>query len=471
MKSNLVKFKNFPGVDKLLNIPKIKLLIEEFNKEIVTYSIRNVLNLFKDQIKENEDVPSLQFIVEHVISHTRRITTKSLQNVFNATGIVIHTNLGRAPFSTAIINEASEILKGYNNLEFDLEKAKRGSRYTHVSELLKYLSGAEDVLVVNNNAAAIMLILRAFAKNKEVIVSRGELIEIGGSFRLPDILAASDCKMIEIGTTNKTKIQDYEKQINENTAVFLKAHKSNYKIDGFTHEVSLKELVSLGKKHNIPVVYDMGSGLFNNNLVEFFKDEPDVQSTLSAGVNLVCFSGDKLLGGPQAGIIAGDKELIEKLKNNPLTRALRVGKLTLAFLESTCLQYLSKPELFSKNYIYRILNKEPSSIKHTATKLQKEISKFHKQTRVVESKGQFGGGSLPGKEINSYAVWLEKENVSNKQKSEFAEKMYYGLLKQQQPVLGILKKGNIYFDMLAIQDEDIKKIAGIIKDVYKNIYE
>ncbi|MCD4665374.1 MAG: L-seryl-tRNA(Sec) selenium transferase [Bacteroidales bacterium] len=467
----MVKFKNFPGVDKLLNIPKIKLLIEEFNKEIVTYSIRNVLNLFKDQIKENEDVPSLQFIVEHVISHTRRITTKSLQNVFNATGIVIHTNLGRAPFSTAIINEASEILKGYNNLEFDLEKAKRGSRYTHVSELLKYLSGAEDVLVVNNNAAAIMLILRAFAKNKEVIVSRGELIEIGGSFRLPDILAASDCKMIEIGTTNKTKIQDYEKQINENTAVFLKAHKSNYKIDGFTHEVSLKELVSLGKKHNIPVVYDMGSGLFNNNLVEFFKDEPDVQSTLSAGVNLVCFSGDKLLGGPQAGIIAGDKELIEKLKNNPLTRALRVGKLTLAFLESTCLQYLSKPELFSKNYIYRILNKEPSSIKHTATKLQKEISKFHKQTRVVESKGQFGGGSLPGKEINSYAVWLEKENVSNKQKSEFAEKMYYGLLKQQQPVLGILKKGNIYFDMLAIQDEDIKKIAGIIKDVYKNIYE
>ena len=471
MKSNLVKFKNFPGVDKLLNIPEIKLLIKEFNKEIVTYSIRNVLNLIKDQIKENEDVPSLQFIVEHVISYTRRITTKSLQNVFNATGILIHTNLGRAPFGTEVINEASEILKGYNNLEFDLERGKRGSRYTHVSELLKYLSGAEDVLVVNNNAAAIMLILRAFAKNKEVIVSRGELIEIGGSFRLPDILAASDCKMIEVGTTNKTKIQDYEKQINENTAVFLKAHKSNYRIDGFTHEASLKELVSLGKKHNIPVVYDMGSGLFNNGLVEFFKDEPDVQSTLTAGVNLVCFSGDKLLGGPQAGIIAGDKELIEKLRNNPLTRALRVGKLTLAFLESTCLQYLSKPELFSKNYIYRILNKEPSSIKHTATKLQKEISKFHNQTKVVESKGQFGGGSLPGKEINSYAVWLEKENVSNKQKSEFAEKMYYGLLKQQQPVLGILKKGNIYFDMLAIQDEDIKKIAGIIKDVYKNIYK
>ena len=313
-----------------------------------------------------------------------------------------------------------------------------------------------------------MLILRAFARNREVVVSRGELIEIGGSFRIPEIMAASDCKMIEVGTTNKTKFEDYIKAINDNTAMLFKAHKSNYVIKGFTEDVSVEDLMGIGKKHNIPVLYDLGSGLLRakNNIL--FKDEPDVRQTLQNGCDLVCFSGDKLLGGPQAGIIAGKKVFIDKLKKEPMLRALRVCKLTLALLETACLYYLNDDKLNKHNLIYKIINRKPAEIKKTASALQKELNKNGISAQVIESIGQCGGGTLPDGEIRSYSVMLVNEK-SNKIRSDFAEKMYHGLLMHPKPVMAVLKKGNIYFDLLTIFNEDIPELAKTISEVYQNI--
>ena len=463
--------KNLPGVDKILIQSDIKILINKYNEPLVKYAIRNTLGYFRQIAIKEETVPSLQEIIKQISLDIQKLTTKSLRNVINATGVVVHTNLGRAPFSDYIIEEASEILRGYNNLEFDLEKGKRGSRNTHITQLLVYLTGAEDVLVVNNNAAALMLILKTFASGKEVIVSRGELIEIGGSFRLPDIMAASGCKMVEVGTTNKTKIQDYETVVNSETALLLKAHTSNYIIQGFTHEAKLNELVSLGKKKRIPVVYDMGSGLLRQTSVKAFKGEPDVRKTLSTGIDLVSFSGDKLIGGPQAGIIAGKKEFISVLKKEPMVRALRVGKTTLAFMEAALSYYLDDKTLVKKNHLFRMMNRKPYEIKVTAELLKKELVKYEINSTVVEGKGQCGGGALPGKDIDSFAVRIDKDFKSNKKKSEFAEKLYFGLLHYKTPVVGILRKGDIYFDLLTIHEKQIGLLAKIIGDVYSNLKE
>jgi len=464
------KLRNFPGVDKILNHSEIKVLIAEYNIELVSGSVKNVISQLKLKVlKEGSDVPGTDDIIEHVKKEISKIGKKSLVNVMNATGVIIHTNLGRAPFSKEIFIETTDILTGYNNLEFNLETGKRGSRYTHVTDLLKFLSGAEDVLVVNNNAAALMLILRTFAKNKEVIVSRGELIEIGGSFRLPEILAASDCKMVEVGTTNKTRTRDYENAINENTAILLKAHQSNYSIEGFTEEASLSNLIALGKEYNLPVIYDMGSGLLMKKTIPVFADEPVVKDTMKSGVDLVCFSGDKLLGGPQAGIITGKAEMIKKIKNEPMLRALRVDKIGLAFLEATCLSYLDENILKKKNRVFEMLHKTRNELKMNADLLCNKLKKFKIDAEVVENTARCGGGSMPGKEINSYAVWLKKTGVSTKERSVFAEKIYFGLLHSETPVLSILRKGNIYFDILTIPDDDIEKLAKIIFNVHEEV--
>jgi len=335
--------------------------------------------------------------------------------------------------------------------------------------LLKYLTGAEDILVVNNNAAAIMLVLRAFARNREVVVSRGELIEIGGSFRMPDIMKASDCQMIEVGTTNKTSIADYENAITQKTALLLKVHQSNYIIKGFTHEAALHELVSLGKKRAVPVIYDMGSGLLRKPSLEILQDEPDVRTTLSTGIDLLTFSGDKLLGGPQAGIIAGKREMIEKLKKEPMTRALRVGKETLSLLEALCVKYLDEKVFFRYSPVYRMLTTPPERLKEKAGKLQELLLEQGVKAEVVDSFGQPGGGALPGKTIDSFAVWIKYDKGSRKQKTELAEKLYFTLLKSERPVLGVLRKGKLIFDVLTVDDEQIVEVAETIAKVYHEI--
>jgi len=453
----------------LLNWPEIKLLMTDFNPEIVKHFIRQTINHFREKFKVDAEIPEKEEILKQLHLSLKKLTSKSLKPVINATGIVVHTNLGRAPYGEKHLADTFKVLKGYSNLEFDLENADRGSRYTHVTELLRFLTGAEDVLVVNNNAAAVMLILRAFCKNREVIVSRGELIEIGGSFRMPDIMKASDCKMVEVGTTNKTKIKDYENAITKKTAMLLKAHQSNYIIKGFTHEASLDELVNLGKTAGIPVFYDMGSGLLTKANIEILKDEPDVKSTLAHGVDLVSFSGDKLLGGPQSGIIAGKKELIKKLKNEPMTRALRVGKTTLALLETVCLSYLDQKKLDEENPVFKMMGASPESLKIKAETLAHLLVASNLHCKIVISSGQTGGGALPDKTIHSFAVQVEFPDLSRKDKTAFAENIFKKLLLIETPLLGILRKGTLLFDVLTIPDEQIKEAAQIIVGIYREV--
>ncbi len=461
-------FKHLPSVDKLLSLQEVSFLVSTYGKEIILFSIRHTLNQFRIQINNGASPPSEKEIIEQIQFFFGIFCHRNLKHVYNAGGIIIHTNLGRAPFGHHLINDSLEVLKSYNNLEFNLKTGKRGSRNDHLNELLKYLTGAEDILVVNNNAAAVMLILRAFAKKKEVIVSRGELIEIGGSFRIPEIMKASECKMIEVGTTNKTKKSDFENAISPKTAILFKAHKSNYVIKGFTQDIELEELTELGKQHNIIVLYDIGSGLLKKFNHKLFINEPNVKESIEKGVDLVCFSGDKLLGGPQAGIIAGKKAYIDKLKKEPMLRALRVCKTTLALLETTCMYYLNEKDLLEKNLIFKIFNKKEHELKNTAELLKNILLEKGISVEIAPSKGQFGGGTLPDGEIESFTVMIKHE-TNNKERSSYAEKMYLGLLSHKKPVLAILKKGNIYFDVLTLFDDEIPELAQIICAVNQQI--
>lgn len=458
------QLRNLPSIDKLLNLSEIQQFVELYGRELVSFSLRKSIEYFRQQLLQGEDLPSEEFILHYCSRQIKKIGSSSLKPVYNATGIVIHTNLGRAPFGEGLIKDSIEVLQGYNNLEFDLQKGARGQRNDHASDILRFLTGAEDVVVVNNNAAAVMLILRTFAKGKEAIVSRGELIEIGGSYRVPEIMAASDCHMIEVGATNKTKVSDYEKAISENTALLFKTHTSNYVIKGFTQEVELKEMVELGQKHHIPVAYDIGSGLLRKVNEEALKNEPDVKQALSTGIDLICFSGDKLLGGPQAGIIAGKKEYIAELKKAPMMRALRVGKATLALLEKACSYYLNDEKLFKHNILFRTLNRKQPEIFKSAELLQSLLKEKGIGSEIVSSKGQYGGGTMPDLELDSYALVLEL----GKSKS-IGRKFYHQLLIQEPALLSNLKSGQIQIDMLCLQETDITQISELIFSAYQNL--
>lgn len=463
------ELKHIPGVDKLLVLSEVRALIEKYGRDVVTYSIRMVLNDFRLRIKNGQNAPSSGIILADVEKEIVKITEGSLKPVINCTGVIIHTNLGRAPFGKDTVNAVSDLLCGYSNIEFSLEEGIRSDRNVHVSKILKFLTGAEDVLVVNNNAAAVILILNCLAKGMEVIISRGELIEIGGSFRMPEIMAASGCKMVEVGSTNKTRSSDFENAINDNTALLFKAHKSNYSIKGFTEDVELKKLVNLGKKHRIPVIYDMGSGLLKKINNTALAGEPDVKQALATGVDLVSFSGDKLLGGPQAGIIAGKKEFIGKLKKDPMMRALRVCKLTLIFMENACRSYLNEKLLIGNNMIFKTLDKTVNELELNAVMLQKELKKFNIRSEIVQSHGHFGGGAMPDYTIRSFSVVIGGKFGSQRRNAAFAEKMYFGLLKLPKPVLGVLKKGEIHFDVLTVSDEDILYIAKAVNNINNTI--
>jgi L-seryl-tRNA(Ser) seleniumtransferase len=463
------ELRKIPGVDVLLKRHDIATVLESHPRDIVSHIINKVLSDTRALIQSGEPAPPEDELAGKVISTLAVFTQKSLRPVINATGVIVHTNLGRAPFGNKLLEDVNNILRSYNNLEFDLDQAQRGSRYTHVTQLMKFLTGAEDVLVVNNNAAAVMLVLRSFAKNREVIISRSELIEIGGAFRMPDIMAASDCKMMEVGTTNKTRLSDYASAINEETAIIFKAHKSNYTIEGFTNEPSLDELVELGRKTGKTVVYDMGSGLLRRANVKFLQDEPDVQTTIGKGIDLVTFSGDKLLGGPQAGIIAGKKHLIDQLKKEPMTRAVRVGKTVLAMLESVCLNYLDEHNLFENSPVFKMMNADINELAEKALSLSDQLKSQGVVAEIVSSFGQAGGGALPGKTVGSKAVQLVIPAKTRAEKATKSEQIYRLLLKQETPVLGVLRKGNLLFDVLTVPEPDLPLIAGNISKVYREV--
>lgn len=453
------ELKKIPGVDKLLNHPEIMKLKNKFGNDLITYSIRQILDEYRKNVLKAKPAKNLNQIIEDIKVIIQSITKKSLKPMVNATGIILHTNLGRAPLGKDVLKELEPIILGYSNLEFDLDKGKRGQRNKHISELIKFVTKAEDAVVVNNNAAAVLLCLKTFAENKEAIISRGELIEIGGSFRIPDIMKASGAKMVEVGTTNRTRISDYENAITGDTRIILKAHKSNYYIEGFTEEVELKELSKLARKYNLILMYDLGSGLIRKQKDLHFGNEPDVVSSLNYGTDLVTFSCDKILGGPQAGIIAGEKELISKLSKAPLMRALRVGKMTIAALSTVLRYYIKDEDVFTKIPVYRMLKKSKSELYYIAKKLQNELAKFHIQSEIVESIAHCGGGTLPRLKLDSYSVMLiNKDNTKN-----FAEKLFKQLLHLERPILGILREGNIHFDVLTINEEDIDYVSQEIQ--------
>ncbi len=447
-----------PSIEKLLNYTEISDLILEHGRKISVYSIRKVIKDCRSQmLSDNTPVPTIENIVKKVIYKVSNLCETSYKPVINATGIILHTNLGRAPLGSDILESTRYSLTGYSNLEFDLKTGKRTNRLFHLTEKLKYLTGAEDAIVVNNNAAAVVLILNTLAKDRETIISRGELVEIGGSFRIHEIMEASGSKMIEIGTTNKTKPGDYKKAITPNTAIILKVHKSNYTISGFTEEVNIKDLAKISKTKNIPLIYDQGSGLIEKPENFLAPSEPDVVTALKEGADLVTFSGDKLLGGPQSGIIVGKKELIAKLKNTPMLRALRADKFTITALSYVLDCYINHQKSSHSIPTLSLINSQPEDLKNKAEILSEKLSEHNIPNKIVENRGQCGGGTLPETYIPSYAV-----KIKNNRSNSFAKELYHSLLNCDNPIVGILKKGELLFDVIAINKNELARTAEII---------
>lgn len=341
----MINLKNIPSIDEILIQEEIQQLISRYKREFVLETARTIVAETRENLRTvSEEIDKnaiLVAIVAKIKVRSESANVGTLQRVINGTGVVLHTNLGRAPLAKRAVKHMLEIGSSYNNLEMDLDKGERGSRYYHIEDLLIKLTGAEAALVVNNNAAAVMLGLTTLAAGQEVIVSRGQLVEIGGAFRIPEVMKLSQAKLIEVGTTNKTYVSDYAQAVSEDTALLFSAHTSNYQIIGFTAEVSMREMVKLGEEKAIPVFMDLGSGILTSLDDSGLKGEPTVQECVQAGVDIITFSGDKMLGGPQAGIIVGKKEYIDRMKKNQLLRALRVDKLILSALEGTLLEYLS----------------------------------------------------------------------------------------------------------------------------------
>ncbi|MBS1113457.1 MAG: L-seryl-tRNA(Sec) selenium transferase, partial [Nitrospirae bacterium] len=386
------------------------------------------------------------------------LSSFSLKPLINATGVVIHTNLGRSTLSERVLENIRRVSESYSNLEYDIEKGKRGKRYTHIKRILREITGAEDALVVNNNAAAVLLCLNTFSKGKEVIVSRGELVEIGGSFRMPDVMESSNAILREVGTTNKTHLFDYEKAINENTSLILKIHKANFRIVGFTDEVSIEDLVSLGSKHHIPVMYDLGSGCLIDLKPYGIHDEPAVQEIVKTGVDLTTFSGDKLLGGPQGGVIVGKKEHIERIQKNPITRAVRIDKLTLAGFEATLMEYVDEERAIASIPTLRMLLQKPEEIRVRANtiarKLKKEIQNAH--VKVMADTSRAGGGSLPERDLPTFVTAVKPDSMSVNELEEI-------LRKGAPPVITRIKEDTLVLDARTIRDKDIATLVQRIK--------
>ncbi|MBQ1793792.1 MAG: L-seryl-tRNA(Sec) selenium transferase [Peptostreptococcaceae bacterium] len=413
-------FAQLPSVDEVLNNNKIIDILNEYPRNIVIECIREAIEEKRRciiELKEenfNEFKVSLDEIVTNIVNKCNLKYSLSLKKVINATGTVIHTNLGRSLLSESLKDELWQSASRYSNLEYDIDKGERGSRYTHLTETIKRLTGAEDVLVVNNNAAAVLLVLSTMAKGGEAIVSRGELVEVGGSFRIPSIMALSGADLVEVGSTNKTHMKDYEEAITENTKVLMKVHTSNYRILGFTQSVEVDELCEIGKKHNIPVIEDLGSGVFIDVSKYGLTYEPTVLDSIRKGADIVTFSGDKMLGGPQAGIIVGKKEYISQMKKNQLTRALRVDKLTICALEATLRMYLDEEKAIKEIPTLRMLTYTMEELEEKANALYSKLENLntYANIRIEDGLSQVGGGSMPLETINSKVIAITPNNMN-----------------------------------------------------------
>jgi L-seryl-tRNA(Ser) seleniumtransferase len=438
-------------VSTLLLSPAVRELLEHNPRRVVLDAIRRTLESARAAGgAERTDAQWGESIAGAVADANR----PSLRRVINATGVILHTNLGRAPLADVAVRAIEQVGRGFSNLEYDLDSGKRGSRYSHCVNLLRQLTGAEDALVVNNCAAAMVLALNAVAQKKEVLVSRGELVEIGGSFRIPDIMARSGARLVEVGTTNRTHDDDYRRAITPKTGAIVKVHRSNFAIEGFTADVSVEKLVFIAAEHGLPVIHDFGSGLMIA-LEEFgLTGEPTAEEAVKTGATLVLMSGDKLLGGPQAGIILGQSATIARLRKNPLTRAMRVDKLTLSALEATLRLYLDRDVALSDIPVLQMLTARADALEARATKLVNSLLAGGYQARVLASEASVGGGAFPTARIPSRAVALPTD----------AERLETALRLGEPAVIGRIEAGRLMLDMRSVlPDEDDMLAAAVAK--------
>jgi L-seryl-tRNA(Ser) seleniumtransferase len=419
---------------RLRDLPSVDELARQSDDPLAVEAARQVVARARERIQAGDDPGDLAAQLQAELSTAR---APRLCRVINATGVIVHTNLGRAPLAEAALERVREIGRGYSNLEYDVAAGGRGSRQDHVAGILRRVTGAEAALVVNNNAAAVMLALAALAEGREVLVSRGELIEIGDGFRIPDVLERSGARLREVGTTNRTRAADYETAIGPETAVLLRVHQSNFRVVGFTEQPSLRELSDVAQRHGLPLVDDLGSGA----LIDI-GDEPTARASLAAGADLVCFSGDKLLGGPQAGIIVGRAELVEKLRRHPLQRALRADKLTLAALEGTLTLAIDAPDEIP---VMRMLREPPQEVRTRAAHLANLVG-----GDVEETVARVGGGSLPLTELQSFACAVEEE---------LAVKLRAG----NPPVIAIVRDGRTLLDCRTLTDDEAEEVAEAVR--------
>jgi L-seryl-tRNA(Ser) seleniumtransferase len=423
---------------ELHDLPSVDELARRVDDPLAVEAARAVIDRAREEIRAGGEPGDLS---ARLHDELQALHAPSLRRVLNATGVVVHTNLGRAPLAEEALAQVVEAARGYSNLELDLEDGARGSRQVHVAALLRRLTGAEAALVVNNNAAAVLLALAALAEGLEVVVSRGELIEIGDGVRIPDVLARSGARLVEIGTTNRTRAADYERAIGPATALLLRVHQSNFRVVGFTEQPRVDELAEVARRHALPLVDDLGSGVLATNSVLLGDSEPSARDSLAAGADLVCFSGDKLLGGPQAGIVAGRADLVERLRSHPLHRAVRADKLTLAALEGTLRTYADAP---SHVPVLRMLSEDAGAVRARAERLAALVG-----GEVEETVGRVGGGALPLAELPSFACALE-------------ESLAAPLRTGEPPVVGIVRDGKLLLDCRTLADDDVDEVAAAV---------
>jgi len=453
--------RKIPKVDDLLEEERVKGLLRLFPRRVVLEAIRRALDRLREGIQGGTlTAVERASLLDRVAAEVKGLGSPKLRRVINATGVVLHTNLGRAPLSEAALQRLKDVGGRYSNLEYDLSKGRRGLRYVHVEDLLCRLSGAEAAMVVNNNAGAVLLVLNTLAEGREVVVSRGELVEIGGAFRIPDVMAKSGAILREVGTTNRTHPRDYEGAINDRTALLLKVHTSNYRIVGFTSEVPLEGLVEIGRRYRLPVMEDLGSGLLLDLSRYGLKGEPTVQGALARGADVVTFSGDKLLGGPQAGIILGKREIVEEVRKNPLTRALRIDKLTLAALEATLFAYLDEEVALEEVPALRMLTTPLEVLKKRARRLQRLIRKasLRVDAELVREASQVGGGAFPFQDLPTWAVAVRPLDIS-------LEAFEEGLRLGDPPVVVRISGDRVLFDARTIADDELPLVAEAVTRV------
>ena len=465
MNKNML-YRSIPKVDVLLENQDIVTLIENHHRDVVVDVIREEIDKLRNFIKENDDVnlieEKINNLIENIKISTEKVYSYNIKKVINGTGTILHTNLGRAIISKKHADYLSEVVTSYSNLEYNLEEGKRGERYSHFEKLICKITGAEAAMAVNNNAAAVMLVLSSMAAEREVIVSRGELVEVGGKFRIPDVMKSSNAHLVEIGTTNKTHLEDYEDAISENTGAFLKVHTSNFKILGFTESVSIEELCKLGREKDIPVIEDIGSGVLIDLSEYGLEYEPTVQDSIKAGVDVVSFSGDKLLGGPQAGIIVGKKKYIDKMKKNPLTRAFRIDKFTATILEMIFHEYLNEEDAIKNIPVLSLITKDLKEIEKNANDLFNKIEKLKDvaDINVEDTLSQIGGGSLPAERIKSKSVTIMPKNISTQ---SLEAKLRAG----KNPVVGRISEEKLILDMRTVLEDEIDILAQKLIDILK----